>query len=29
VYQRIVVDNELIEMVCQENEQDSPHLRGK
>ena len=28
VHQRIMVDTELIEFVCQENEQDAP-LRGK
>jgi hypothetical protein len=29
VHQRIMVDTELIEFVCQENEQDGPHLVGK
>ena len=29
VHQRIMVDTELIEFVCQENEQDAPHLIGK
>jgi hypothetical protein len=29
VHQRIMVDTELIEFVCQENEQDAPHLTGK
>ncbi len=28
-YQRLTPDTELIEMVCQENEQDAQHLRGK
>ena len=27
VHQRIMVDTELIEFVCQENEQDAPHLK--
>jgi hypothetical protein len=29
VYQRILPDTELIEFVCQENERDDPHLKGK
>lgn len=29
VHQRIMVDTELIEFVCQENEKDAPHLTGK
>lgn len=29
VHQRIMVDTELIEFVCQENERDAPHLIGK
>ena len=29
VNQRIMVDTELIEFVCQENEKDAPHLSGK
>lgn len=29
VYQRILPDTELIEFVCQENERDDRHLRGK
>ncbi|HEY1239493.1 MAG TPA: hypothetical protein VGF16_03005 [Bryobacteraceae bacterium] len=29
VHQRIMVDTELIEFVCQENEKDAPHLAGK
>lgn len=29
VNQRIMVDTELIEFVCQENEKDAPHLAGK
>jgi hypothetical protein len=29
VHQRIMLDTELIEFVCQENEKDSPHLAGK
>ena len=27
VYQRLLVDTELIEFVCQENEKDAPHLQ--
>ena len=29
VHQRIMVDTELIEFVCQENEKDAPHLSNK
>jgi hypothetical protein len=29
VHQRIMVDTELIEFVCQENERDAPHLTAK
>jgi len=29
VHQRIMVDTELIEFVCQENEKDAPHLSAK
>jgi hypothetical protein len=29
VYQRILPDTELIEFVCQENERDDSHLKGK
>ena len=29
VHQRLMPDAELIEFVCQENEKDAPHLRGK
>ena len=29
VHQRIMVDTELIEFVCQENEKDAPHLADK
>jgi hypothetical protein len=29
VHQRIMVDTELIEFVCQENERDAPHLSAK
>jgi hypothetical protein len=29
VYQRILPDTELIEFVCQENERDDRHLKGK
>jgi hypothetical protein len=29
VHQRIMVDTELIEFVCQENEKDAPHLGAK
>ena len=29
VYQRIMLDTDLIEFVCQENEKDAPHLVGK
>ena len=29
VHQRIMVDTELIEFVCQENEKDAPHLTAK
>ena len=29
VHQRIMVDTELIEFVCQENERDAPHLSDK
>jgi hypothetical protein len=29
VYQRILPDTELIEFVCQENERDDKHLKGK
>ena len=29
VHQRIMVDTELIEFVCQENEKDAPHLANK
>jgi hypothetical protein len=29
VHQRIMVDTELIEFVCQENEKDAPHLSDK
>ncbi len=29
VHQRILPDTELIEFVCQENERDDPHLKGK
>ena len=29
VNQRIMLDTELIEFVCQENEKDAPHLVGK
>jgi hypothetical protein len=29
VHQRIMLDTDLIEFVCQENDKDGPHLRGK
>jgi hypothetical protein len=29
VHQRIMVDTELIEFICQENEKDAPHLSAK
>jgi hypothetical protein len=29
VHQRIMVDTEIIEFVCQENERDAPHLSAK
>jgi hypothetical protein len=29
VHQRIMLDTDLIEFVCQENERDAPHLSGK
>ncbi len=29
VHQRIMLDTDLIEFVCQENERDDPHLSGK
>lgn len=29
VHQHIMVDTEIIEFVCQENEKDAPHLTGK
>ena len=29
VHQRIMLDTDLIEFVCQENEKDAPHLSGK
>jgi hypothetical protein len=27
VYQRLMLDTDLIEFVCQENDKDGPHLR--
>jgi hypothetical protein len=29
VYQRLMLDTELIEFICQENDKDGPHLVGK
>jgi len=29
VHQHILLDTDIIEFVCQENEQDSPHLTAK
>jgi hypothetical protein len=29
VYQRLMLDTELIEFICQENDRDGPHLVGK
>jgi hypothetical protein len=29
VHQRIMLDTDLIEFICQENSKDGPHLRGK
>ena len=29
VHQRIMLDTDLIEFICQENERDAPHLSGK
>jgi hypothetical protein len=29
VNQRIMLDTELIEFICAENEKDAPHLAGK
>ncbi len=29
VNQRIMLDTELIESICAENEKDAPHLAGK
>jgi hypothetical protein len=29
IHQQIMLDTELIEFICQENEKDVPHLTGK